>query len=505
MIWLVLHSAAIILLTTLFLVTGASDGGQTAAALGEPARAWVPAVALALESFLAFVWLFAEAGRAARRPANIVTGVRLVVALGVLATLAPDDPSAALAIGVFAAAVLGELTDLFDGIIARRTGTSSFGSRLDTETDALFILALSLLAFRWYGVPAWVAAAGLSRYAFALPFLALPEPRFPASFARFAKTACAVAAVLLIATVAPVAVGSVLRTALAAAAVFLIAVSFAWEAALRVRAMRTNVHDRIENGADDDPTASRAARRTLRRGLLKSVLTYYGVPLRQYRTRRLYRSFVRPGDLVFDIGSHVGNRIVALRGLGARVVAVEPQPHCVRFLRRWFEADDEVELVAAACSDSVSTATLQIASANPTLSTISGRWVSSITEHYPDQQLHWDRAVAVSTTTLDRLIAHYGTPRFVKIDVEGLEPQVLAGLTEPVEVISFEFLPASMETALASLRRIDALGDYLYNYSMVESMALASPRWLSSREMTERLAAMPPTGRSGDVYARRSG
>jgi len=40
---------------------------------------------------------------------------------------------------------------------------------------------------------------------------------------------------------------------------------------------------------------------------------------------RLYRRFVQPGDLVFDVGAHVGDRIASFRRLGARVVAIEPQ------------------------------------------------------------------------------------------------------------------------------------------------------------------------------------
>ena len=39
---------------------------------------------------------------------------------------------------------------------------------------------------------------------------------------------------------------------------------------------------------------------------------------------RLYRQFVRSGDLVFDVGAHVGDRVASFRRLGARVVAVEP-------------------------------------------------------------------------------------------------------------------------------------------------------------------------------------
>ena len=40
----------------------------------------------------------------------------------------------------------------------------------------------------------------------------------------------------------------------------------------------------------------------------------------------LYARFLRAGDLAFDIGAHVGDRISSFRRLGARVVALEPQP-----------------------------------------------------------------------------------------------------------------------------------------------------------------------------------
>ena len=53
---------------------------------------------------------------------------------------------------------------------------------------------------------------------------------------------------------------------------------------------------------------------------------------------RLYGRFVRRGDLVFDIGAHVGDRVASFRRLGARVVAVEPQPAMVKLLRLFYGA-----------------------------------------------------------------------------------------------------------------------------------------------------------------------
>jgi hypothetical protein len=77
-------------------------------------------------------------------------------------------------------------------------------------------------------------------------------------------------------------------------------------------------------------------------GLVRSLTVYHVVPLRQRRLRRLYGQFVRPGDLVFDIGAHVGNRVRAFAALGCRVVALEPQPDFARLLRAFFRRSAHV-------------------------------------------------------------------------------------------------------------------------------------------------------------------
>ena len=75
------------------------------------------------------------------------------------------------------------------------------------------------------------------------------------------------------------------------------------------------------------------------------------MPARDAAMDALYARFVRPGDLAFDIGSHVGDRIGAFRRLGARVVALEPQPLCARAIRAIYAGDADVTLIESACSD----------------------------------------------------------------------------------------------------------------------------------------------------------
>src|SRR5438046_2680720 len=80
-------------------------------------------------------------------------------------------------------------------------------------------------------------------------------------------------------------------------------------------------------------------------GIARSVAIYHAIPWRQRRMRRLYAGFVKPGDLVFDIGAHVGNRVRGFAALGCRVIAVEPQPDFARLLHALFGRSPRIEIV----------------------------------------------------------------------------------------------------------------------------------------------------------------
>src|SRR4029077_17488595 len=105
--------------------------------------------------------------------------------------------------------------------------------------------------------------------------------------------------------------------------------------------------------------------------LTRSLAIYYGNAHRDAAMDDLYRRFLRAGELAFDIGSHVGDRIGSFRRLGARVVALEPQPLCAEAIRAIHGGDEGVVLVEAACGERPGSVTLRINSANPTVSTAS--------------------------------------------------------------------------------------------------------------------------------------
>jgi FkbM family methyltransferase len=239
------------------------------------------------------------------------------------------------------------------------------------------------------------------------------------------------------------------------------------------------------------------------RGVVRSLSIYYGGRHNRAAMDGLYARFVKPGDLVFDVGSHVGDRIAAFRRLGARVVACEPNPALVKTLRLIYGRDANVTIEPVAVGSAAGEIELKINVDNPTVSTASRDFVKASQGAPGWEGQNWDKSVKVPMTTLDALIARHGLPAFIKIDVEGFEAEALAGLTQPVAALSFEFTTIQRDVAQACIARCPALGYVRYNAALGESQTLVHDAWQSAEAVGRWLDGLPAEANSGDVYASR--
>jgi len=237
-------------------------------------------------------------------------------------------------------------------------------------------------------------------------------------------------------------------------------------------------------------------------GIARSLRIYYGNPARRRMMAALYSHFVKPGDLVFDIGAHVGDRIAAFRSLGVRVVAIEPQPAAYRWLKLRYGRDPMVSLVQAAMGDHAGEASFHVNLANPTVSTASKDFIAAARGASGWEGQHWDETISVPLVTLDMLIEKHGAPAFAKIDVEGFELNVLNGLSEPIPALSFEFTTIQRDLAVACIERLTQLGPYEFNAALGESQQLLFQKDVSPAMMRTHLRTLPHEANSGDIYAR---
>jgi FkbM family methyltransferase len=147
------------------------------------------------------------------------------------------------------------------------------------------------------------------------------------------------------------------------------------------------------------------------------------------------RSTLRPGDVFIDVGANVGfySCLAAARcAPGGLVIAVEPYADSAARLRENLSRVREsarTEVFEVAALDGVAEFTLYVPDAAGSASGASG-----IVQHDA-------RAVRVPAATLDSILdrsdALPAGARFLKIDVEGYETDVLAGARQTLETVRY--------------------------------------------------------------------
>lgn len=235
-------------------------------------------------------------------------------------------------------------------------------------------------------------------------------------------------------------------------------------------------------------------------GFLRSWIIYYGKPFNRQRLRKFYSQFISSGDLVFDIGAHLGNRSEVFLDLGARVIAIEPQPSCLEFLQKKFKGNNRFTLLPVLVSNEDQVLDFYVNSISPTISTARGvDWQKNINK-YSVLKTHWNSTIRVPSTTVDNLIKKYGLPGFCKIDTEGFEYEVVSGLSQPINIISVEYLAFDKDLILKCVDKIGILGNYIINFSPGESQKWLWKEW-KTVEQVKSILKMDAMGyRFGDFY-----
>lgn len=171
--------------------------------------------------------------------------------------------------------------------------------------------------------------------------------------------------------------------------------------------------------------------------------------------------FLSASDIVFDIGAHIGDKSKFFIKRGIKVIMVEPLPLCLEELHKRYSNNSQVIIVAKGVSNKIGSAKLRLNNKNPVLSTFESYWT---TGRFKDEK--WEKILKVKTTTLDALILKYGDPKYIKIDVEGHELQVLKGLTKKSGIISFEFVEEFFDQALKCINYLQSIGYKEFNLSL---------------------------------------
>lgn len=241
-----------------------------------------------------------------------------------------------------------------------------------------------------------------------------------------------------------------------------------------------------------------------RLGLWRSWLMYYGKPFNHRNLKKFYSQFLQKGDMAFDIGAHLGNRTRAWLDLGAVVIAVEPQPLCIDYLKRRFAGLPGFTLLPVALGINEGELEFNISSLHPTISTAREQhWRASINQ-YSRVKARWNEKISVKQLSLDQLIDQYGIPAFCKIDTEGFEWEVIQGLHHRIPRLSIEFLAFDKQRIIWCIQRMMGLGGYSLNFSFGETQRWYWTGWKSPEEVIQFIERDLYPSKFGDLYFKLS-
>lgn len=172
---------------------------------------------------------------------------------------------------------------------------------------------------------------------------------------------------------------------------------------------------------------------------------------------------VAAGALVLQVGAGEGELTAAFVELGARVVAVEPDPGRARRLRERLDGCDSLVVVEKAV----------------------GSWEGA-------HESAWPQPMLVQMTTLARLIEQHGVPALCHVDPEGFADHVLAGLDRPLPHVGFRFSARTLHEARVCAWRLAALGMTEFNYTVGGDWA--SDAWMGTSRLYSAFNAVEREG-----------
>ena len=217
-----------------------------------------------------------------------------------------------------------------------------------------------------------------------------------------------------------------------------------------------------------------------------------------------YTQFLKPDGVFFDIGANYGNRIEPLINEKIKIIAVEPQEECVRYLRKKY--GNKITVLQNGVGEEMESKLMHISTNANILSSFSMDWINSTKQSGRFKDVSWNETRDIKMITLDYLIDTYGSPDFIKIDVEGFELEVLKGLSKSVNVLSIEYtVPERNETLLDCLTYLNKLSNYniRFNYCFTENTEFSLPSWVDYDEMVKVVnSSIFINTQFGDVYAK---
>ena len=159
--------------------------------------------------------------------------------------------------------------------------------------------------------------------------------------------------------------------------------------------------------------------------------------------------------LIFDIGANVGNWAIANQK-GNVVVSVEAAEDTFNTLKDTVkEYPNIIPVWNAVCYGDTPTVEFHHCEQN-CVSTLNSDWINDPKSRFYNYCKY--TTFAVPRIGIDDLINKFGTPEYIKVDVEAAEDIVLKSLTTKVKVVAFEWAAEMRDVAYRTIEHLCSIG-----------------------------------------------
>lgn len=183
--------------------------------------------------------------------------------------------------------------------------------------------------------------------------------------------------------------------------------------------------------------------------------------------------------LIFDVGANIGFKTEIFSELNARVICFEPDYFNTDYLKNYFSNKKNVRVENYALSNKEGKASFLVHQKGSGVNTLSPKWkqiLENPSESRFKKEISFQTEKTVLTKTLDQAIEIFGKPYYIKIDVEGHEKEVVEGLTQNFNYISFEAnLPEFKSETIETIKYLGSLNPQArFNYCNTPKFLLKS-------------------------------